>query len=275
MTAAADTPGAGHAQGWTLILVVGFALFMDYLIYGAVLPLMAYAPGSAVGEEHLGLLATAYAVGALGATPLFGWLGERRGCRGPMIQGVLLSALATLLFAIAPDFTVLMVARFAQGVAGAAIWIAGLAMVAEHYSGRRVEMMGYALVGSTVGAILGPLLGGWLYEAGGYLVPFVALLALIALEATLCIAVLPGGGGGGSSKGLLRILLHRSVAVPALAVAIAAAGWGILEPLLPAQLARLGETRAADIGVLFATAAIVYAGAAPFVSWLCERIGIT
>ncbi len=87
--------------------------------------------------------------------------------------------------------------------------------------------------------------------------------------------MLPGGGGSGSSKGLLRILLHRSVAVPAAAVVIAAAGWGILEPLLPARLARLGEAGAGDIGVLFAVAAIVYAAAAPFVSWLCERIGIT
>ena len=258
-----------------MILAVSFALFMDYLIYGAVLPLLAYAPGSAVGEEHLGLLATAYAVGALGATPLFGWLGERRGCRGPMIQGVLLSAFAVLLFAVAPGFTVLMVARFVQGVAGAAVWIAGLALVAEHYSGRRVEMMGYAMVGSTVGAILGPLLGSWLYKAGGYLTPFVALMALIALEATLCIAVLPGGGGSGSSKGLLRILLDRSVAVPALAVMLAAAGWGILEPLLPAHLARLGDTGAGDIGMLFAAATIVYAASAPFVSWLCERVGIT
>ncbi len=172
MVSAAEAPVADYARGWTLILVVGFALFVDYLVYGAVLPLLAYAPGSAVGEEHLGLLATVYAAGALGATPLFGWLGERRGCRGPVIQGILLSGLATVLFALAGNFTVLMAARFAQGAGSAALWIGGLALVAEHYSGQRVEMMGYALVGSTIGAIVGPLLGGWLYEAGGYLLPF-------------------------------------------------------------------------------------------------------
>ncbi len=66
----ADKLGAVRARPWTLIVVVGFALFMDYLVYGAVLPLMAYAPGSAAGEEHLGILATSYAVGLLGATPL-------------------------------------------------------------------------------------------------------------------------------------------------------------------------------------------------------------
>lgn len=187
-----DKSGGIRTQPWTLILVVGFALFMDYMVYGAVLPLMAYAPGSSAGEEHLGLLLSAYAVGALGATPLFGWLGERKGCRGPMIQGVVLSAVATLLFVVAPNFPVLVVARLAQGAAAAATWIAGLALVAERYSGRRIEMMGYALTGSTGGAVLGPLLGGWLYEAGGYTLPFLVLLVLIALELMLCIVLLPG-----------------------------------------------------------------------------------
>jgi MFS family permease len=255
--------------------VVGFALFMDYLIYGAVLPLMAYAPGGALAEEQLGLLATAYAVGVLGATPLFGWVGENHGCRAAMIQGVMLSALATLLFALAPGFFVVILARVAQGAAAAAAWIAGLSLIAEQYSGRRVEMMGYALMGSTGGAVLGPLLGGWLYEAGGYTLPFFVLLVLIGVEALLCIMLLsPAAGDVQKSPGLLTILLDRSVAVPALAVALAAAGWGILEPLLPVHLAQLGDTGAKDIGLLFTAATVVYGLSAPFVSWLSHRIGV-
>jgi MFS transporter, DHA1 family, solute carrier family 18 (vesicular amine transporter), member 1/2 len=274
------TPLAGRweevrARPWALVLVVSFALFMDYLIYGAVLPLMAYAPGSAAGEEHLGLLAAAYAAGVLGATPLFGWMGERKGCRVILIQGVVLAGVATLLFAVAPNFAAVAVARFLQGSAAAATWIAGLAFVAERYSGRRVEMMGYALMGSTGGAILGPLLGGYLYGAGGYALPFVVLLALIAVEAVCCILLLPRDSGHpGEPHPLLAILLDWSVAVPAVAVALAAAGWGILEPLLPVHLARLGESGAGDIGVLFAAATIVYGVATPGVSWLTERIGV-
>ncbi len=61
--------------------------------------------------------------------------------------------------------------------------------------------------------------------------------------------------------------------VPAVAVALAAVGWGILEPLLPVHLARLGETNAGNIGMLFAAATIVYGLSTPFVSWLSERIG--
>ncbi len=91
----------------------------------------------------------------------------------------------------------------------------------------------------------------------------------------LCVLLLRDSQASATkSPGLLNILSDRSVAVPALAVALAAAGWGVLEPLLPVHLARLGETDAADIGLLFAAATIVYGASAPFVSWLTERIGV-
>ncbi len=266
-----------RAHPWTLILVVSFVLFMDYLIYGAALPLMAFAPAGEMGEQHLGTLAVAYAFGVLAATPLFGWIGLKRGCREVMLEGVALTAIATLLFALAPSFAVLVAARLAQGAAGAAVWIAGLALIAERYSGRRVEMMGYALMGSTGGAILGPLLGGWLYDAGDYRLPFFVLLALTLAEAALCVWLVPGplqdAHEPKSTAGIAALLLDRSVLVPALAVAMAASGWGVLEPLLPLHLMRLGETGAGNIGVLFAAATIVYGLAAPVVSWLCERAG--
>lgn len=260
---------------WVPIVVVGYALFMDYLIYGAVLPLMAYTPAHVSGARELGLLSGAYAVGVLGATPFYGWLGDRVGCRQPLIQGVLLSAVATLLFALAPNFPMLIVARLAQGAAAAATWTAGLALVAEHYAGRRVEFMGYALMGSTGGSVLGPLLGGWLFEAGGYVLPFIVLLVLIAIDAAMRILLLPSGNANAAhGPGALAILRDRSVAVPALAVVLAAAGWGILEPLLPSHLSQSGSIGPAEIGLLFTISTIVYGLSAPFVSWVATRYGV-
>jgi MFS family permease len=72
--------------------VVAFVLFMDYLIYGLLIPLIPYSPAHATSEEQFGLLYGAYSVGVLAATPVFGYLGDRIGYRRPMISGVLLSA---------------------------------------------------------------------------------------------------------------------------------------------------------------------------------------
>lgn len=91
---------------------------MDYFVYGLVVPLTPFTPVGTMSEDRLALLYGSYAIGVLGATPLFGYLGDRLGCRRPMIIGVCLSAIATLLFWLAPGYSLLVLARVFQGAAG-------------------------------------------------------------------------------------------------------------------------------------------------------------
>jgi len=135
---------------------------------------LTYSPAHVGSEQQFGLLYGAYSVGVLLATPLFGYLGDRIGYRRPMIAEVILSAAALALFCSAPQFYLLLLARLFQGNASAATSTAGLAVIAEHYLQKRVEMMGLSLMGSTGGSLLGPVIGGSLYEIGGYTLPLVA-----------------------------------------------------------------------------------------------------
>jgi MFS family permease len=207
-----------------------------------VMPLMPHSPAN-VGEEHLGSLYGGYAVSVLVVTPLFGYLGDRVGGRPIMICGMMLAGCATALFAMASNFPLALLARLCQGAASAAMWTAGLALIAEHYVEKRVEMMGYAFTGSTAGSALGPLAGGLLYHIGGYQLPFLATGVLVVSVACLLALLLPAGKAGRKANLELGALLrNKSVAVPALAVALAAFAWGIIEPRLPARLSRYGTT---------------------------------
>ncbi|HTV44829.1 MAG TPA: MFS transporter [Stellaceae bacterium] len=254
--------------------VVGLALFMDYLIYGLLVPLSPYSPAHASGEQQLGLLYGGYSAGVLLATPLFGYLGDRIGCRRPLIWGVALSATALALFCFAPVFSLLLLARVLQGAAAAATWTAGLALIAEHYPERRVEMMGYALMGSTAGSLVGPLIGGMLYEFGGYPLPFAATGVLVAVEAGLCVLALPREPGTAQAGPDFKTLLRdRSVLVAAAAVSLAAIGWGIVEPLLPPRLMR-GGISPWIIGLIFTIGSIAYGLCAPLVSWVSNRVPV-
>src|ERR1700740_1305392 len=76
--------------------------------------------------------------------------------------GVILSGTATLLFWFGATFSLVLLARLFQGAASAAAWTAGLALIAEQYAKNRVQMMGFALAGSTAGSVLGPVAGGFL-----------------------------------------------------------------------------------------------------------------
>ena len=108
-----------------------------------------------------------------------------------MIYGVALSAAALALCGFAPNFSLLLLGRLFQGTAAAASWTAGLALIAEHHHEKRVEMVGFALMGSTAGSLLGPVIGGSLYEAGGYTLPFAVTGMLVAVDAGVCVFLLP------------------------------------------------------------------------------------
>jgi MFS family permease len=254
--------------------VVAFALFMDYLIYGVLIPLTPYSPAQATSESELGLVYGFYSIGILAATPIFGWLGDRIGYRALMIWGVALSAAALVLICFARQFPLLLLGRLAQGAAAAASWTAGLALIAEHYPKERVEMMGFALMGSTAGSLLGPVIGGSLYEIGGYTLPFAATGALVAVDAGLCVGLLPRRQTQRTANpNLWPLLFDRSVVVAATAVGLAAIGWGIIEPLLPPQLARAGVAPWA-VGLIFTVGSVAYGASAPLVAWVSNRVPI-
>jgi MFS family permease len=210
----------------------------------------------------------------LAATPVFGYLGDHIGCRRPMLIGVLLSGVATILFCFGAHFYLALTARLVQGAAAAATWTAGLALVAQNYAGKRVQMMGLAMVGSTAGSVVGPLAGGWLYDRGGYELPFYITLVMVAIDTFLRITLLPGDKGTAErSPDLKALLLDKTILIAGLSVAVAAAGWGIIEPLLPDHLRQNGASPG-QVGLLFTVSTIMYGFAAPVVAWVTDRISI-
>ena len=55
----------------------------------------------------------------------------------------------------------LLVARSLQGISAAAVFVVGLAMVADNVEKERVaESMGYVSIAMSVGSLVGPMVGG-------------------------------------------------------------------------------------------------------------------
>lgn len=257
---------------WTVVGVIAFALFLDYLLYGIAVPLSPSAPGR-LNHEQLGLLYGAYAISVLAVTPVFGYLGDKIGARSTLFWGVVLGFISAVCFSIGSNFLILLLAKLCQGAASAASWTSGLALIAEHYTEKRVEMLGYAFTGSTGGSVLGPLLGGLLHRAFGYSIPFMLAAALFLVEAVF-LFLLPRGRAGSGEPVRWRVLLtNPSILAQAGFVAIAAFAWGIIEPLLPYHLESLGVS-VEIVGVLFTISSVIYGLSAPWVGWVSERIAI-
>lgn len=257
------------------VAVIAFSFFLDYFLYGMLFPLAAYFPAGRRDERYLALLYGVYAISVLLVTPVFGYLGDRIGARPTMLCGAALAVCAISLLGLAPNLWLLLLGKFCQGAASAALWTSGLAMIATNYVENRVEMLGYAFTGGTFGSVIGPIAGGFLYHAGGYRLPFLITGVGFIIAAALIVLFVPASGTRRNGPIDFRaLLLSRSLVVPAVAVTLAAFSVGLIEPLLPVRLARYGATSMA-IGLVFTVSTLVYGLSAPLVGRVSERMAIT
>src|SRR5204863_5463706 len=100
----------------------------------------------------------------------------------PLVGGLVALAGSSVVFAFAPRMSWLFGARLVQGAADAVTWVVGFALIADLYpADARGRVMGFVMSGSTFGFMVGPTLGGWLYESGGVRLPylFVGALSLV------------------------------------------------------------------------------------------------
>jgi MFS transporter, DHA1 family, solute carrier family 18 (vesicular amine transporter), member 1/2 len=260
----------------TGVVVVAVALFTDSYLYGMVVPLTHKSPAGIQDTASLGILFGGYALGMMVSTPVWGILSDRLGRRRPLVWGVLGQVGATALFGFADTYLLMLLARVVQGVAAAATWTAGLALIAQTFPHKRTQMMGLVMMGGNGGSVLGPIAGGMLYDWGGsYRFPFLIAGGLLVVDGlmrwTLITEPPRQAGERPDLPGLLR---DRSVWAAAGVVVLGVGGWGILEPLLPEHLERVSHVSPGIVGLMFSVATLFYGLAAPLVEYSAERWGL-
>jgi EmrB/QacA subfamily drug resistance transporter len=117
-----------------------------------------------------------------------GSLGDIFGPRRVFMLGIAAFGITSVLCAIAPTGTALILARGLQGMAGAILTPAGLAVITTTFSGEeRGAAIGSWTAWTGVAFVIGPLLGGWLITHGSWRWVFlinvpiaIATLALVA-----------------------------------------------------------------------------------------------
>jgi len=268
-----------RAHPYTILFITSFGLFVEELLYGMVAPLASESPVHVCDEHVISTLYGAYALGLIIATPILGIVTERTGRRKPMILGGLLLSASAVLFYFGLNQPMLFAARLLQGAGAACTWTAGLALIAGYFVKDRVRAMGWAMLGATTGSIVGPLVGGELFEKGGYAAPFYFAFVLLAIDVALRFAIpttvrtaLKPWKETFSELG--GIITDKSVLSAAFAVALAAAAWALMEPLFPMHVIRIGNATPTVIGLLFTVSNLLYALLAPVVPFVSDRIGV-
>ena len=110
---------------------------------------------------------------------LAGPLSDRFGRRRPLLVGVGAYAAASLLCALAPSIVVLVVLRFAQGIAGAAGIVIARAVVRDMHSGvAAARFFSLLMLVNGLAPILAPVIGGQILTVTSWRGVFVVLSAI-------------------------------------------------------------------------------------------------
>jgi EmrB/QacA subfamily drug resistance transporter len=155
---------------WTLVAVsvATFMLLLDITVVNVALPSIRQDLGASFTDLQWVFDAYALTLAALVLTA--GSLADRLGRRRLFAAGLAIFSVASLLCALAPDPTVLNLARAVQGVGGAAMFAVSLALVAQEFAAGRERGMAMGLYGATIGVAvaIGPLVGGALTDSLGW-----------------------------------------------------------------------------------------------------------
>src|SRR5246127_390847 len=177
---------------WTLVAsILGSSMaFIDGSVVNVALPSIQADLGGGLATQQWVVDAYLLTLGSL--ILVGGSLGDIFGESKIFAIGVASFAAASLLCAIAPTATTLIIFRAIQGMAGALLAPASLAMITATFSGTaRGNAIGQWTSWTGISFIIGPTLGGWLVDVSTWRVIFLINIP-IALVTLLILARLGG-----------------------------------------------------------------------------------
>lgn len=164
------TPSADAAEAVRAMALLGAAVFVVSLGYGAGLPLLQLYLAQYLGSDepqrvawHVGMLGGVYTFALFLFAPWWGRLSDRRGRTVVLMAGFAAFLVGSAVAALAPNLGVVYGARLLAGAGAAAILPTAQAYIADVSTAvdrsRRFVLLGSA---SFLGFLAGPVFGAWL-----------------------------------------------------------------------------------------------------------------
>src|SRR3954447_5518206 len=257
-----------------LLLLASAVVFVDTSFYAAITPLLPdLTEQFGLTKTGAGILAAAYPVGTFFGGLPGGWMAARVGVKPTVLLGLALMTLASVVFAFAGSIVLLDLARFVQGVGGAASWAGAMGWLAGAAPReKRGQMIGSAMGAAIAGALFGPVIGV-LADLLGYEVVFCSVGAVgVGLMAWTLRTPAAKPLGDGTLRGLAGSLRDTQVRTGLALVTVPGLLFGTLSVLGPLRFDELGAGAAA-IGATWLLAAGLESIVSPLAGRFSDRRG--
>ena len=174
-------------QPASILLALALCMALQMTSFATILPLFARRFESfGTGVEALSASSMAYALTSTFAAPFIGMLADRIGRRPAILLSLAAYVLAFSGYLLAVTAWQMIVLRGLAGVFTAGLLPAITSLVGDIApESRRAQWIGIVNGGASAGWILGPLLGGLLYDRFSYVAPFAAAIGMNAVALLL------------------------------------------------------------------------------------------
>jgi EmrB/QacA subfamily drug resistance transporter len=170
-------------------------VFVDSTVVNVALPAIQDDLGGGLALQQWVVDAYLLTLGSL--LLVGGSLGDLFGARRLFLLGIIGFGITSVLCAAAPDGTTLIIARGLQGVMGAVLTPAGLAVIATTFSGEaRGAAIGSWTAWTGIAFVIGPLAGGWLVTNASWRWIFLINVPFAIVTAALVAYAVPARSAG-------------------------------------------------------------------------------
>jgi len=164
--------------------VLFITAFIDMVGLTMIMPLLPFYAGQlGASATVVGLLIAAFSLAQLVVAPVWGRWSDRYGRRPAILAGLLVTAVAYVLFAFAGSLTLLLLSRLLQGVGGGTIGVVQAYVADASPVAKRTRSLGWLSAVTSLGAVAGPAFGSLMISLGGRSAPGLAAAALAVLVA--------------------------------------------------------------------------------------------
>ena len=157
---------AGKRNPWTIIAVISIATFMVVLDTSIANVALAHIAGSlSASYDEATWVITSFLIANAIIIPISGWLADVFGRKRYYMFSVALFTFSSVVCGMAPNLTVLVLARVLQGIGGGGLAPVEQSMMVDTFPPEK-RGLAFAAYGMVVigGPILGPSLGGWITD---------------------------------------------------------------------------------------------------------------
>ncbi|CAL8300491.1 unnamed protein product [Boreogadus saida] len=271
-----------RTQLFTLISIgsVNFGSMICYSILGPFFPNLALQKGAS--QTVIGLIFGCYALCNFVGSLLMGKYIVQIGAKFMLVSGLFVSGGCTIMFGFldrAPSGTVFIalcfIVRSIDAIGFAAAATSSVALASKVFPNNVATVLGSLEMFTGLGLILGPPLGGWLYQAYGYELPFLVLGCILLLMVPFNIIVLPSCTAEPSENSFLQLLKVPKVLLVCFFMFSLSSGLGFLDTTLSLfAIEKFGLTPG-YVGLLFLGFSLPYALIAPALGFFADKYPAT